>query len=103
MCFITQHPSKIPLDILSQIGTHCVFRLADLDDRGIVQRLLPPTHKNLVPTIGALPTGECVIMGDAVDFPVHLRIPLIKQKTIGIDPELADNWKKPRENLFPNN
>ena len=61
MGLITQTPSRIREESLSQIGSYAVFRTTNAADVGIIQQLLPDHFLTSIPRIPVLQTGEMMI------------------------------------------
>jgi DNA helicase HerA-like ATPase len=93
---VSQRPSELDETILSQCGTFFALRLSNSDDQGRVKSVVPDSLSGLVELLPALRTGEALILGEAVQIPSRVRLPLIEPRPKSDDPEPAKQWKKER-------
>jgi hypothetical protein len=68
LCLATQRPRDIPDDIISQMGTIIIHRLANDLDRKIVERCCSELDSKNASRIPQLRPGEALVVG--VDFPI---------------------------------
>jgi hypothetical protein len=96
---VSQRPSEIDDTILSQCGTFIAMRLSNVADRGRLQAALPDNLSGIADSLPVLRTGEAIITGEAAKLPVRCRIslPPSGSRPNSEDPEIATNWRKPRE------
>jgi DNA helicase HerA-like ATPase len=93
---VSQRPSELDETILSQCGTFFALRLSNSDDQGRVKSVVPDSLSGLIELLPALRTGEALILGEAVQIPSRVRLPLIEPRPKSDDPEPAKQWKKDR-------
>jgi hypothetical protein len=93
---VSQRPSELDETILSQCGTFFALRLSNSDDQGRIKSTVPDSVAGLVDLLPALRTGEALVIGEAVQIPSRIRLPLIEPRPKSDDPETTKCWKEPR-------
>lgn len=93
---VSQRPSELDETILSQCGTFFALRLSNSDDQGRVKSTVPDSLAGLMDLLPALRTGEALVLGEAVQIPSRIRLPLIEPRPKSDDPEPAKRWKEER-------
>jgi len=93
---VSQRPSELDETILSQCGTFFSLRLTNSGDQGRVKATVPDALAGLIDLLPALRTGEAIVLGDAMQIPSRIRLPLIEPRPKSDDPEVAECWKKQR-------
>jgi DNA helicase HerA-like ATPase len=93
---ISQRPSELDETILSQCGTFFALRLSNGDDQGRVKATVPDALAGLIDLLPALRTGEALVLGEAMQIPSRVRLPLIEPRPKSDDPEVAERWRDKR-------
>lgn len=93
---VSQRPSELDETILSQCGTFFVLRLSNSDDQGRVRSTVPDALAGLIDLLPALRTGETLILGEAVQIPSRVRLPLIEPRPKSDDSEPSKCWREKR-------
>lgn len=91
---ISQRPSELSETILAQVGTFIALRLTNSSDQAIVKSMAPDNMNSLINLLPALRIGEAVIVGEAINIPSRVRLPLQSPRPDSADPELVKTWKK---------
>lgn len=73
LALISQRPSELAPQALSQCGTIFALRMANDLDQGFVERALPDTGEMMLAALPNLPAQEAVVFGEAVSLPMHVR------------------------------
>ena len=73
LCLITQRPSELATNILSQCNTLFALRMSNERDQEIARRALPESALGLLSALPALRTQEAVVVGEGVPMPMRLR------------------------------
>lgn len=91
MMIVSQRPSEIDSTILSQCGTIFAMRLANDIDRGHVTSAASDNLKGLFDMLPVLRTGEAIVVGEAVSFPIRTLIepPSKHRLPDSVDPRVA--------------
>ena len=87
---ITQRPSKIHQDTLSQCGSQIVMQLTNPDDQRAVQQASEAISADLLADLPALNTGEAIILGQLTRVPVMVRVGGRLSAEGGSDIDLVD-------------
>lgn len=91
---ISQRPSEISETILAQVGTFIALRLTNSSDQAIVKASAPDNLISLIDLLPSLRTGEALVIGEAVEIPSRVRIPLMTPRPTSDDPKLVECWRK---------
>ena len=91
---VSQRPSDLDTSILSQCGTFITLRLSSSDDQSIIRSSIPDNSSNLAETLPSLRTGEAIVVGEAIQIPSRILIPLMKPRPDSHDAEPSKEWKK---------
>ncbi|NMC64108.1 MAG: DUF87 domain-containing protein [SAR324 cluster bacterium] len=93
---VSQRPAELDETILSQSGTFFALRLSNSDDQGRIRATVPDALAGLTDLLPALRTGEALVLGEAVQIPSRIRLPLIEPRPKSDDPETSKCWKAQR-------
>ncbi len=93
---VSQRPSDLDETVLSQCGTFFALRLSNSDDQGRIKSTIPDSLAGLVALLPALRTGEALVIGEGVQIPSRVRLPLIEPRPKSDDPEVAKYWAEKR-------
>lgn len=91
---ISQRPSELSETILAQVGTFIALRLTNSSDKSIVKSMAPDNMNSLINLLPSLRIGEAVIVGEAINIPSRVRLPLQSPRPDSSDPELVTSWMK---------
>jgi hypothetical protein len=102
LCLVSQRPSELAIDSLSQCNTVFALRLTNEHDQGFVARALPENARWLVDSLPSLNTQEAVVVGDGVTVPVHIRFKDLESdnRPSGGDPSFATAWREEADPTF---
>jgi hypothetical protein len=73
---VSQRPSRIAKDVLAQMSSQLVFRLANLEDLAYVRESFEAAGQELLADLRQLDPGVCVCTGTAIALPVRCDVPL---------------------------
>ncbi len=93
---VSQRPSELDETVLSQCGTFFAMRLSNSDDQGRIKSVVPDSLVGLVEMLPALRTGEAMVLGEAVQIPTRVRLPLVEPRPRSDDPEPTKRWSQER-------
>jgi hypothetical protein len=74
LCAITQMPSLIPKEILSQMNTKVILGMPSQSDRNAVIESSSQNISDEGPEIQILDKGEAIITSPFIDFPMPVKI-----------------------------
>src|SRR5918996_68515 len=93
---ITQRPSKIADDTLSQCSSQLIMRLTNPDDQKAVQRASEVVSQALLENLPALNQGEVVVLGRLTRIPAMVRVSGRRGAEGGADVNLAERFTQAR-------
>ncbi|MDK2869313.1 MAG: double-strand break repair helicase HerA and related ATPase [Pyrococcus sp.] len=104
---VSQRPSKLNEDILSQMNTKIILRIVNPRDQEYVLKASEQLSKDLMDDIAGLGKGEAVIVGQAIKLPALVRIYNFKElrgkagtgQYGGEDIGILDRWNKMKRNM----
>jgi DNA helicase HerA-like ATPase len=73
LCLVSQRPSELSENVLSQCSTVFAMRMASEKDCNFIRRTLPENASALLNTLPALRYQEAVVIGEGVTHPMHIR------------------------------
>jgi hypothetical protein len=71
---ISQRPVRLSATLLSQIGTNIILRVTNPYDLDHLKRSAEALTAQMAEALTALPVGEALVLGEAVNHPVFVRI-----------------------------
>jgi len=74
LAVISQRPVRLSTTVLSQAGTNIILRMTNPYDLEHIRRSSEAITSRVAETISSLPVGEALIVGEAVNFPIFVRI-----------------------------
>ena len=78
LCLLSQRPVKLSTTVLSQCGTHLIMRTTNPNDLDHIRQSSEQITRESLNMISTLPVGEALITGNAVNYPLFLKIRLRK-------------------------
>lgn len=74
LCLISQRPTQLSTTALSQANTHIILRVTNPYDLDHIGKSSEGITRDTLDTISSLRVGEGLIVGEAVNFPVFVRV-----------------------------
>ncbi len=93
---ITQRPSKIADDTLSQCASQLIMRLTNPDDQKAVQRASEVVSQGLLSNLPGLNQGEVVTLGRLTRIPAMVKVSGRQGAEGGADRDLAQDFREAR-------
>ncbi len=100
LTLITQRPSKISQDTLSQCGSQIVMQLTNPDDQRAVQKASEAISAELLDDLPGLNKGEAIVLGQLTRIPVMARIVGRTSAEGGSDVDIVDALKHARQDVI---
>lgn len=91
---ISQRPSELSDTILAQVGTFIAMRLTNSSDQSIVKSIAPDNMNSLINLLPSLRIGEAIIVGEAINIPSRVKLPLQSPRPDSSDPDVVGSWNK---------
>lgn len=93
LCIISQRPSKLDADVLSQCNTQIIMRLVNPNDQNYVRNVSEGLSSSDLETIRALGKGEALILGSSITIPVLVKIKDRLTEHGGYTPDVDEELK----------
>lgn len=93
---VTQRPSKVHQDILSQCGSSVIMKLTNPDDQRAVQTASEAISADLLANLPGLNTGEAIVIGPLTNVPAMIRVGERQSAEGGADVDLAEALERAR-------
>ena len=93
VCLASQRPRDIPDDVLSQLGTLLVHRLAHDRDRIAVERACSDLDRSVASFLPALQAGEAILVGVSLPLSVILRVSPPASEPASYGPDFQRHWR----------
>ena len=77
---ISQHPSQLSADALSQCGTIIAMRMGNEVDQRFVERALPDAAQGMLTSLPMLRTREAIVSGEGVLLPMRIRFDRVPEE-----------------------
>ncbi len=74
ICLISQRPVNLSTTALSQCGTHIILRVTNPYDLEHIKQTSEGIDQRTLDMITSLRTGEAIIVGEAVNYPVFFKV-----------------------------
>lgn len=79
LCLVSQRPSDLAVDILSQCNTVFAMRLSNQKDQEFVAGMLSESAMGLLDSLPTLRTGEAIAVGEGVSVPMRVRLDILPE------------------------
>ncbi|MEM5799515.1 MAG: ATP-binding protein [Candidatus Aenigmatarchaeota archaeon] len=74
LMLVSQRPIRLSTTVLSQCNTHIVLRITNPYDIEHIAKSSEGMSNDLIKSLPGLKTGEAIIVGEAVNFPVMIKV-----------------------------
>jgi DNA helicase HerA-like ATPase len=99
LTLITQRPSKISQDTLSQCGSQIVMQLTNPDDQRAVQQASEAISAELLDDLPGLNKGEAIVLGQLTRIPVMAHITGRDSAEGGSDIDIVSELERARQDM----
>ena len=94
VCLISQRPSKIDSDILSQCMTQIVMRIVNPTDQENIRRSVESIGRDLIDELPGLTKGQAIVAGVSVNAPILIRVRERLTKHGGAGKIAPEEWRR---------
>jgi DNA helicase HerA-like ATPase len=94
LCIVSQRPSKLDSDVLSQCNTQIILRIVNPADQEYIRQSVESVTEDIVRDLPALARGEAIITGAATPIPVTVKIRERTTEVGGEDIDIIEEWSK---------
>lgn len=91
---ISQRPSKVDDDVLSQCGTQVIMQLKNPNDQQAIRQSVESAGESVLSELPGLTPGQAVISGDAMNTPVLVKIRERHTEHGASSPDATLDWKE---------
>jgi len=98
VCLISQRPSKIDPDILSQCMTQIVMRIINPADQEYIRRSVESIGKDMIEELPGLTKGQALVSGVSLNAPVLMRVRERLTSHGGTSKDAPREWVEWRKN-----
>ena len=91
---ISQRPSKIDPDVLSQCGTQIIMQIQNPNDQQAIRTSVESAGENVLDELPGLTPGQAVVAGDAMNTPVLMNVRERHTEHGADSPEATKEWKR---------
>ncbi|AEN07446.1 protein of unknown function DUF87 (plasmid) [halophilic archaeon DL31] len=90
---ISQRPSKIDPDVLSQCGTQIIMQIQNPNDQQAIRTSVESAGEDVLDELPGLTPGQAVVAGDAMNTPVLVNVRERHTEHGADSPEATKEWK----------
>jgi len=94
LCIVSQRPSRLDSDILSQCNTQIIMRIVNPSDQEYIRQSVESVTEDIVRDLPSLSRGEAIVVGAAINLPVTVRIRKRITEVGGEDVDIVGEWSK---------
>jgi DNA helicase HerA-like ATPase len=96
---ISQRPSKIDPDVLSQCGTQIIMQIQNPTDQQAIRTSVESAGEDVLDELPGLTPGQAVVAGDAMNTPVVVNVRERHTEHGADSPEATKQWKTAHDRL----
>lgn len=90
---ISQRPSKLDADVLSQCGTQVIMQIQNPNDQNAIRQSVESAGEDVLDELAGLTPGQAVVAGDAMNTPVLVRVRERYTPHGAESPEATREWR----------
>lgn len=93
LIIISQRPSRLNADIVSQMGSFAISGLIHPKDQAFIKEVTDDVSDELRASLTSLNPGEMILTGSFIRVPALVKVDLIEEKLIGRDLDAIQLWE----------
>jgi DNA helicase HerA-like ATPase len=94
LILVSQRPSKLNADVVSQVGSFAISGLTHPADQSFVKTVTDEITDELGASLPSLNPGEMILVGNFVRAPALVRVDLVEEKLVGRDIDAVSEWER---------
>ena len=94
LILVSQRPSRLNADVISQMGSFAISGLTHPDDQKFIKEVTDEVTDELGTSLPSLNPGEMILVGSFVRAPVLIRADHVREKRVGRDIDAVSEWKR---------
>lgn len=91
---VSQRPSKLDQDVLSQMGSLAVSKITQPRDQNYITESTEYFSQELIKYLPSLNIGEVILLGQWVLIPSLIKVEKVEEKLIGADIDAISEWEQ---------
>ena len=99
LALVSQRPSTMDQDVLSQMNSIIALRMISKQDKGAVAEASDQVDEAMVESLSSLNPGEALLVGPFVPFPFFVKIIKVDNLLMSSDPDVISEWKEVGEGV----
>ena len=88
----SQRPSELNKTIMAQCANFIVMKLNNETDKAMIKGMLPDGSESIVDQTTMFAPGECIIVGDAAQMPMKIKVALARERPTSRTIDFWDEW-----------
>ena len=93
LIIISQRPSRLDADTVSQMGSFAISGLIHPRDQAFVKEVTDDVSDELGASLPSLNPGEMILVGNFIKLPALVKVDLVEEKLIGRDLDAVKLWE----------
>lgn len=94
---ISQRPSKIDQDVLSQCGTQISMKIRNPNDQDAIKKSVEAAGEDVLRELPGLTPGQAIVSGDAMNTPALIQVRLRRTEHGAGSLDVIDKWQEAYE------
>lgn len=94
LIIVSQRPSRVDQDVLSQVGSLAVLRIVQPQDQRYIVDVSEIMSEELAGYLPSLNVGEAILIGQWVTLPSLVKVEKVEEKLIGSDISAVREWEE---------
>ena len=94
LVLISQRPSRVDSTVLSQCNSYLIMRIVNPADQSYIRSTIETIGKEEIDLLPSLTTGEAIVSGQCVNFPILVKIEKAKTEGVYEETDAFDELKK---------
>ena len=94
LILISQRPSRVDPTVLSQCNSYLIMRIVNPADQSYIRSTIETIGKEEINLLPSLTTGEAIVSGQCVNFPILVKIEKAKTEGVYEETDAFDELKK---------
>jgi DNA helicase HerA-like ATPase len=96
LIIVSQRPSRVDQDVLSQMGSLAVSRITQPKDKRYIVESSELITEELAGYLPSLNVGETLLLGQWVTLPSMAKVEKVEEKLLGADIDAVSEWQEER-------
>ncbi|MDV3293933.1 MAG: ATP-binding protein [Nitrososphaerales archaeon] len=94
LIIVSQRPSRVDQDVLSQMGSLAVSRITQPKDQSYIVESSELVTEELAGYLPSLNVGEVLLLGQWVTLPSMAKVDKVEEKLLGADIDAVSEWRE---------